>query len=170
VLRAGVTSRGVYLPRGGDWYDYWTGQRHAGGKWINVPVTLATLPLYVRAGAFLFGQPVVQHTGEMPGKPLVVTLFPGGNSERWLYEDAGNGFDAPARRRFSVREGVVEIGAPEGAYRPQSRELRLVVRGASAQRVLVNGTALTTGWEARDGAVHIAIPDRFERTEIRLER
>jgi alpha-glucosidase len=66
VLRAKATEREVYLPAG-DWYDYWSGEHYAGGKKIVVPVTLASIPIFVRGGAFVFGQAVVQHTGEMPG-------------------------------------------------------------------------------------------------------
>ena len=174
VLRAGVTERGVYLPRG-DWYNYWTGERHTGPKWITVPVTLASIPIFVRGGAFVFAQPVVQHTGEMPGQPLEVTLYPSGNSERWLYEDAGNGREylqgGFARRRFASRAGVIEIGAPEGNYRPPSRELHLAVRGqTNVSRVTVNGTELARDkWIIRDGSLVITLPDRFERTEIRIE-
>jgi len=174
VLRAGVTERGVYLPRG-DWYNYWTGERHTGPKWINVPVTLASIPIFVRGGAFVFAQPVVQHTGEMPGQPLEVTLYPAGNSERWLYEDAGNGREylqgGFARRRFASRAGVIEISAPEGSYRPPSRELHLTVRGqTNVSRVTVNGTELARDkWTIRDGSLAINMPDRFERMEIRIE-
>jgi alpha-glucosidase len=188
VLRAGVTQRDVYLPRG-DWYDFWTGERRTGGRTIAVPVTLSTIPLFVRAGAFLFAQPVVQHTGQMPGQPLEVTLFPDrGNSERFFYEDAGNGFDyrrgGYARRRFARREDessfVIEIGEPDGTYRPQPRALRLAVRQISASRVTVNGAPLTRigvemlasaerGWTMYDGSLYIKMPDPFERTEIRIE-
>ena len=34
VLREGVTQREVYLPAG-EWFDFWTGRRHAGGKSID---------------------------------------------------------------------------------------------------------------------------------------
>src|SRR5206468_2307721 len=57
VLEEGATERGVYLPAG-EWYDYWSGAHYSGGKGITAPVTLASLPLYVRGGAFLFTQPV----------------------------------------------------------------------------------------------------------------
>jgi len=172
VLEEGAKNRGVYLPAG-DWYDYWSGARVSGGKSIDVPVTLASIPMYVRAGAFLFEQPVVQHTGEMPGQPLDVTLFAGVPSERWLYEDDGNSFDykrgAFMRRRFaSRRDGnaiVIEIGAPEGTYRPKARSLVLTVRGQTATRVSVPNAKV----EMKDGSVVVTVPDRFEATTIRIE-
>ena len=186
VLRAEVSQRGVYLPSG-DWYDYWTGQQFAGGKSIDVPVTLSSIPIFVRGGAFVFAQPVVQHTGEMPGQPLNVTLFPSGASERWLYEDGGNGFDyrrgAFARRRFAMHREtsgmVIEIGSPDGSYRPQARAMLLSVRSQSdPARVSVGGVSLTRvadlekadrGWTTKDGSLLIKLPDRFERLEIRIE-
>ena len=90
VLWEGETLRTLYLPEG-DWYDYWTGRRCVGdekGK-IKIPVTLDSLPLFVRRGGIIFRQPVVQHTGEMPGKPLRVLLAPATHSEATLYEDDG---------------------------------------------------------------------------------
>src|SRR5262249_4841009 len=83
VLEQGAKQKGLYLPPG-DWYDYWTGEHHNGRADITVPVTMSSIPLYVRGGAFIFKQPVVQHTGEMPGQPLQVLLFPGPPTERWL--------------------------------------------------------------------------------------
>jgi alpha-glucosidase len=183
VLREGTTQRSVYLPAG-DWFDYWTGQQYAGGKSIDVPVTLSSIPIFVRGGAFIFAQPVVQHTGEMPGQMLKVAVFPIASSERWLYEDSGNGFDYRrgvfARRRFAARKDAtgltIEIGSPEGTYRPPSRAIVLSVR-SNAQRVSVGGVSLMRaddldkverGWTIKDGSVFVKIPDRFERMEIRI--
>jgi alpha-glucosidase len=171
VLSEGAKSRGVYLPAG-DWYDYWTGAHYTGPRGVDVPVTMASIPIFVRGGAFVFQQPVVQHTGQMPGQPLEVTLFPSPSSERWLYEDDGSSFDyqrgAFARRRFAVRaDGTIEIGAPEGSYRPSSRSMVLTIRSTSATTVTVNGAP--ADWSAKDGSVVIKMPDRFERTEIRIE-
>src|SRR4051794_27483444 len=146
VLDEGATERGVYLPAG-DWYDYWSGAKYKGGTGIGVPVTMSSIPLYVRGGAFVFTQPVVQHTGEMPGQPLEVMLFPGGVSERWLYEDDGDSFDyrlgAYARRRFAANGDTIDISAPEGMYRPKARALELIIRSrADAAKVSLQGTAL----------------------------
>ena len=146
VLREGATEREVYLPKG-DWYDFWTGQRHSGGTRIRVPVTLASLPIFVRAGAFLFRQPVVQHTGEMPGQPLRLGIFPGPATEATLYEDDGETLDY-TRGGSSVRQvgyeagdrvHTVEIGAPSGSYRPAARSLEVSIPWKANRRVVVIG-------------------------------
>jgi alpha-glucosidase len=165
VLREAVTTRGVYLPAG-DWYDYWSGEHYVGPKGIDVPVTLASIPIFVRGGAFIFTQPVVQHTGEMPGQPLIVNVFPAASSERWLYEDAGNGFGPSVRRKFSARGMTIEVGAPEGTYRPQARSIVFNVR-AIAKTVSVNDKPAE--WTTKDGVITIKMPDRFERMVIRIE-
>ena len=143
VLLPEAAGRDVYLPKG-EWYDYWTGEKYAGGKSISVPVTLASIPLFVRGGSIIFTQPVVQSTNEMSGQPLRILLFGSGAST--LYEDAGNGFGPSVRRRFTFSGDTLEISAPDGAYRPQARSLVIV-----------------------HGGKEIAIPDRFERITTRIE-
>jgi alpha-glucosidase len=188
VLSQGAATREVYLPRG-EWYDYWSGARLDGGRKIQIPVTLSSTPIFVRGGAFVFGQPVVQHTGEMPGQPLEVTLFPSGSSERWMYEDDGSSFDYRrgvfARRRFASRKTdtglVIEVGSPDGSYRPKPRPLVLVVRSHPNAVSVASGSAslrrLTEaewekaerGWMTKEGSLRVKLPDRFEPVEIRID-
>jgi alpha-glucosidase len=181
VLRAEVTERGVYLPRG-TWYDFWTGKRYDGGKGYRVPVSLDAIPIFVRGGAVIFRQPVVQHTGEMAGQPLRALLHAQESADGTLYEDDG---ETPAhrqgaflRRRFVLErdgQGVrVSVSAPEGAYRPASRDLVLEVRGLpGTSAVTVGAEALPAvaleafpgapkGWARdADGLLRVKLPDRF---------
>jgi oligosaccharide 4-alpha-D-glucosyltransferase len=54
VLQSKLSERKVYLPRGGGWYNFFTGQRYDGGQWISVSTQLlAEFPVYVRAGALI---------------------------------------------------------------------------------------------------------------------
>jgi alpha-glucosidase (family GH31 glycosyl hydrolase) len=92
VVEQGATSRKVYLPKG-DWYDYWTGERHKGGVEITRTVDLETTPLFVRAGAILPLDPVRQYTGEPTEEPMEVQVHPGANGTFYLYEDDGRSFD-----------------------------------------------------------------------------
>ena len=48
VTEKAATAKAVYLPQG-DWYDFWTEEKLAGGREISRAVDLETMPLYVRA-------------------------------------------------------------------------------------------------------------------------
>jgi alpha-glucosidase len=190
VLREEVTERSVYLPAG-DWYDFRTGHRLAGGGApVRIGVTLESIPIFVRAGAFLFRQPVVQHTGEMAGQPLIVEVYPAEASEARLYEDDGESRrylkGAFLSRRFSQRRSggacTVEISAAEGSWRPKDRELRLrILSEAAPSKVLLGKDALParspgergverSGWfRSADGFVTVSLKDRFEALSVTLE-
>jgi alpha-glucosidase len=185
VLREGVVDREVYLPKG-EWFDFWTGAPVAGGRAFRVPVTIDSTPIFVRAGAFVFRQPVVQHTGEMPGQPLIVSAWPAARSEASLYEDDGESHahekGAFSRRRFEqLRDAAgvrIRVGAPEGPYRPAARDLVVHLPATRAKRVLVDGLEAPAlkpeddkglGWRVTDGAVSLRIRDRFTALEVRAE-
>jgi alpha-glucosidase/alpha-D-xyloside xylohydrolase len=92
VTEKGATARKVYLPKG-LWYDFWTHETVHGGREITRPVDLATLPLYVRAGAILPLGPVKQTVHEASDAPLTLRLYPGADGTFALYEDDGKTFD-----------------------------------------------------------------------------
>ena len=189
VVQEAATERSVYLPAG-DWYDFWTGRRQVGPGTIRVPVTIESLPVFVRGGAFVFRQPVVQHTGEMSGQPLEVDVYPASGSEARLYEDDGETREylkgAFLERRFGQRRAggacTIEVGAAEGSWRPHPRELRLRVLFEGAPRRVLLGRetlpALTeesiarqpSGWmRAPDGFVVVKLADRFDAFQLTLE-
>ena len=92
VVEKGATSRRLYLPRG-RWFDFWTGERHDGGREIERIVDLETLPLFVREGAILPLGPVKQFVNEKVEGPLTITVYPGADGEFLLYEDDGISFN-----------------------------------------------------------------------------
>lgn len=186
VLWEGVDARDVYLPAG-DWFDYWTGRHYAGGATISVPVTLDSIPMFVRGGGFIFRQPVVQYTGEMPGQPLRVLIAPAAESASSLYEDDGQTLDYRRgefmKRQFrQTHEGqtvTIEISAPEGSFRPAKRDFVLETwqdhepasvtehsEAAGTQTLSrLNATDLAKsprGWSFSGGMVTIKDSDRFE--------
>jgi alpha-glucosidase/alpha-D-xyloside xylohydrolase len=92
VVEKGATSRKLYLPSG-DWYDWWTGEKTAGKKWIERNVDLATMPIYARAGAIIPLDPVRQYTAEPTEKPTALKVYPGADGEFVLYDDDGTSLD-----------------------------------------------------------------------------
>jgi alpha-glucosidase (family GH31 glycosyl hydrolase) len=88
VFEKGATTREVYLPSG-EWYDWWTNERTAGGRSIARSVDLATMPMYVRAGAIIPMDPVRQHTSEVMTEPTTLKVYRGADGSFTLYEDDG---------------------------------------------------------------------------------
>ena len=88
VVERGAKSRRVYLPQG-DWFDWWTGEKFEGQRWIERSVDLATLPLYVRAGAIIPLDPVRQFTGQTVTEPTTIRIHPGADGTFTLYDDDG---------------------------------------------------------------------------------
>jgi alpha-glucosidase/alpha-D-xyloside xylohydrolase len=123
VLDKGAVTRLLYLPRG-VWYDFWTGEKLQGGRSIERPVDLETIPLYVRAGALIPMGPVRQYTAEKVEGPLVLWVHPGANGSFSLYEDDGETFDY--RKGEFMRMSLVW----------NDRQRRLTLRLASGSKML----------------------------------
>lgn len=102
VVEKGATTRRVYLPHG-DWYDFWTNERIAGGREIARQVDLETMPLYVRAGSILPLGPVKQYVSEKTDQPLSLTIYPGADGSFLLYEDDGSSFNYRAGEWMGVQ-------------------------------------------------------------------
>ncbi|MGA3087930.1 MAG: TIM-barrel domain-containing protein [Terriglobales bacterium] len=92
VVEKGATARQVYLPRG-TWYDFWTGERVAGGRYVSRTVDLETIPLYIPAGSILPLGPVRQFASERVDEPVSISIYPGADASFLLYEDDGTSFD-----------------------------------------------------------------------------
>jgi len=195
VLHEGATQRDIYLPAG-DWYDYWTGERVAGGQTIHAPVTLDSIPMYVRGGGFIFRQPVIQSTDEMPGNTLDVLAAPAKEAEASLYEDDGKslGYQNGSfmKRDFhqisNAQKTTIEISDPEGSYRPAKRDLIVELWMASKPsnisfetgKKLSQQTALPelttdattnalSGWSFASGLLTVKCPDNFTATKLTIE-
>jgi alpha-glucosidase (family GH31 glycosyl hydrolase) len=89
VFEKGATSREVYLPQG-QWYDFWSGELHEGGRTIRRSVDLATMPIFVKAGTILPLDPIRQYTGEETKEPLTIRIYRGANGSAQIYHDDGS--------------------------------------------------------------------------------
>lgn len=83
----------IYLPEG-TWYDYNDGRRIEGPTTIAAyPVTLATQPVFVRAGSIIPMYPEMLVLGDKPFDPITFDVYPdfsGGRDAFFrLYEDDG---------------------------------------------------------------------------------
>ena len=148
VTEKGATSRRLYLPRG-LWHDFWTEEKVEGGREIERPVDLATIPLYVRAGAVLPIGPVRQYATQMTDDPLTNKVYPGADGELVLYEDDGISFNyrrgefMRMRALWSDRDRQLSFGLVDGSkmLEPTMRKIDVCIAASkSTRRVVFGGT------------------------------
>ena len=143
VFTKGATSREVYLPKG-DWYDWWTNAKTAGGQTVTREVDLATMPIYVRAGAIVPVDPVRQYTAERIEEPTTLRVYPGADGAYTLYDDDGISQEYLKLRgswtRITWDDGArrltIEPGAPSGAtnvLRPRVFRIQLLPEGKTVE-------------------------------------
>ena len=76
LLEAGATSRDVYLPPG-EWIDYQTSRRYAGGTWHTIEAGPVAAVVLVRAGTLLPLAELAQSTASLDWKHVELAAYPG---------------------------------------------------------------------------------------------
>jgi alpha-D-xyloside xylohydrolase len=121
VLTEHALFRPAYLPAAADWYDFWTGERTAGGVTVTVPAPLDRIPLAVRAGSILPLGPVIEYAGQATD-PIELRIYPGADGDFTLYEDEGDSYryERGAHSTISIHWNdatrTLTIGARQGSY------------------------------------------------------
>ncbi len=119
VTEEGAAYKRIYLPQG-EWIDLNNKQSiYPGKQWIELPTSLAVIPVFVRKGSIIPQMPVMQFIGEDPNYPLLLEVFPAATSRKArfvVYEDDGE-TTAYKEDKFLRREVVCA-----------SREDRLEIR------------------------------------------
>jgi alpha-glucosidase (family GH31 glycosyl hydrolase) len=155
VVEKDAKSRRVYLPAG-DWFDWWRDEKISGGKWIERPVDLATMPIYACAGSIIPLDPVRQYMSQPVTGPTTLRVYPGADGEFTLYDDDGqslgyrDGSDAKTvwiRFHWNelARKLVIEPDErmkqwPGGA---REYEIKVVGSGAKPRRIEFHGVPVT---------------------------
>lgn len=88
-----VKTKNVYLPKGTNWYDFWTGEKLDGGQTHVKETPLDIIPMYVKAGSILPIGPKVQYATEKKWDNLEIRVYEGANGEFTLYEDENDNYN-----------------------------------------------------------------------------
>ena len=149
ITQPGVDGRWMYLPRG-EWYYYWTDELKSGGQEVWASADLDRIPLFVKAGAVVPMQPVMQYVGQKPVMELTLHVYYlNGTTESLLYDDGGEGYayqdqDQQTLRRFFVTGDATSLTLSQitaGPYEPSYATYCVVLHGLPAPpaTVAVNG-------------------------------
>lgn len=138
-----VKSKKLYLPKGTEWYDFWTNEKHVGGTTVNKPAPLDIMPLYVRAGSIVPFGPAVQYATEKKWDNLEMRVYPGANGKFALYEDENDNYNYE-KGHYSVIEftydhakKVLTISDRKGSFPGmlQQRAFRIVLLDKNVKTV-----------------------------------
>ena len=83
----------VYLPKGVQWYDYWTNEKYSGGTTVNASAPISHSPLYIKAGSILTLGPDAQYANENKFDNVEIVVYPGADATFTLYEDEGDNYN-----------------------------------------------------------------------------
>lgn len=144
-------STNIYLPAGTLWYDFWTNEKHEGGKEITKETTLDVIPLYVKAGSIIPVGPQVQYATEKPWDHLELKVYAGANGNFILYEDEFDNYnyekgaytEIPISWNNASRK--LTIGARKGAYEGmlKNRKFTVTLQDGTQKNVDYNGKAIS---------------------------
>lgn len=181
------------------WYDYWTGQsvpkpapvvRDANtppSPTDLVPLTtsvhpeVASLPVFVRAGAILPIAPLTQSTNEIPQGALTLRVYAGDACEGHLYLDDGKTYayrtGASLRMDFHcelTRDGLrlsLSLGEHKGSYPAWWQQIRIEIYGWSPRKstARLNGKPVDAAIDLSPNKVAITIPDDGRGEVLELE-
>ena len=155
VTEPGLKSVAVDVPQG-VWFDYWNGRRIEGGRSVDIPVSLETIPVLVRAGSFIPMAGNMDNTRQYDSGRLQLHYYADASVKSAtgvMYDDDGKDPGALQSGRyekleFSARQrgqrldiGMTRKGDFPGE--PETRAIELVVHNwpAGAAAVVVDGKA-----------------------------
>jgi alpha-D-xyloside xylohydrolase len=140
-----------YLPKGADWYDFWTERLYPGGQDVELSTPFAQAPMMVRSGSILPLAPVMQYASEHQWDELDIVIYPGANGKFTLYEDEGDsyryeqGVYSTIAFAWNDKKGELTIARRQGQFPGMlaNRTFRLRLAGSQQTKsVTYNGQAL----------------------------
>ncbi|MBR0187900.1 MAG: DUF5110 domain-containing protein [Prevotella sp.] len=140
-----------YLPKGANWYDFWTGKLYKGGQNVVLTTRFDQVPMFVRAGSIVPLGPVMQYVGEKPWDNLEIRIYPGADAEFSLYEDEGDGYNYEQGYYSNIiftwtdRTRTLHISARQGGYKGMilERKFTLVLPDGTSHTIDYNGNQVT---------------------------
>ena len=86
-------SREVYLPKGRQWYDFWTDRLTDGEHTMHADAPIGQTPVFVPAGTILPLGEVMEYATERPSDIIDLRIYPGADADFTLYEDENDNYN-----------------------------------------------------------------------------
>lgn len=166
----GKAKHGVWFPPG-DWFEFFSGIHHAGGRWEITFNDLEEIPLFAKAGSIIPLQAETTINGTANPRKIDLLVFPGQNGTFNLYEDDGvtqdyskrGGANTVFTSCFTDSSLTVTIAPIEGEtiHIPEDRSYRILFRGITQpEKIFANLDGVPIGVKfSYDTETHTAITE-----------
>jgi alpha-glucosidase len=173
-----LDAKEVQLPPG-NWFDFWTGSRVDSAKKLTLHPRLEELPLFVRAGAIVPMQAVVQSTSETPAGGLKLRVYPGDDCRGALYMDDGHTYAYEKNQFLRVaytcqaagNSVTVSSRIENNGFRPwwNSTEITLYGAASTPREVRVGDAVIRDArFDASAHAVTFTVPDAVRDWSVKV--
>ena len=125
----------------GKWYGLYTDSVVEGGKEQLIELSMATLPVYVKAGSIIPMQSLVQSTSQQPTDTLILHIYRGPSNSFSYYEDDGSTYryeqGAYYQRtiRLDATAGNIVLDPPTGSEPSKFHHIRLALHGFAGTKM-----------------------------------
>lgn len=130
-----ATNTKVYLPPG-EWYRFNSDKKMNGGRGIKADAPLTDLPVFIKAGAIIPMQSVIQHTGEKGDGILQLHIWNGKQPSIFVYyEDDGVSYNYEKGEyykrsiSFDPRRKQLVLSTVEGSFASRYQQINVVWHG-----------------------------------------
>lgn len=124
----------VYLPEG-TWYNFHSEEQYRGKSQLYIDCPVTHLPLFVKAGAIIPMQSLVQNTREKPEPVLKLHVYAGGDGNFLYYQDDGSSYQYQKglyyqrEIRFDHKAGKLVLSEVEGSFPSNFSRIQCCLHG-----------------------------------------
>ncbi len=166
----------LYLPEG-EWIDYFTEQKYHGpfSGTYEVPAGKGG-GLFVKAGAIIPMQVVLDYVDERPIDELILEIYPKGDSYFTIYDDDGIslGYKDGLRSEIPVtcseneKSILITISERAGIFEGMPEHLSIILKVHAPKPDSVTDGLSSINYDYTDGIVSISITEAEKGAQIRL--
>ncbi|WP_432627994.1 TIM-barrel domain-containing protein [Brotaphodocola sp.] len=174
VVEPGAKTRTIYLPAGCRWFDMNDNLReYEGGQTITIPVTLGSIPMFLRGSSVYVTSEDVKHILADTMRQVDLLVSADTDTSFVMYDDDGHTEDYKngvyAKTTIDVKAGdqTAITFDTEGSYESpvEKMTIRLVSKQKGAFWVTVDGEKITRyivkdGWDAAESGWYYNLSDR----------
>ncbi len=150
------SSMNILLPAG-NWIDYFRGTKYSGNQTITYALdgeTWTDIPLFIKEGAIIPSQKVLDYTGQSTVDQIEVDVFPSTTRSSFTYyDDNGDNYDYESgtyleQQMASQDHGTngveFKVSAKSGTYNSTVDQFMVKLHGKAATAVTINGAPLAS--------------------------